>query len=439
MFRKRTRRPRSPKVYRIPVETYLFALATAFALAVAFSLLSIPKEISYQLPHRFAVEDGSFLASSLALSDPLAAEGNRIRLLVNGDEIYPAMLAAIARATQSINLESYIFWSGEAAGKFEDALVERARHGVQVRVLLDSVGSPGAKLPRKQVESLRESGCVVEFFHPLKPWMLDKINHRTHRRILVVDGRTAFTGGAGIADVWLGNAEKPGRWRDTHVEVTGPVVAQLQSAFQENWASVRGEILVGDAFFPPLARTGSARAQVILSSPESSSSATKLLYAVSISAAARRLWLSNSYFLPDKDTSALLVEAARRGVDVHILVPGKVNDVPATKAGGRSSFGDLLSGGVKISEYQPTMFHPKTMVVDGIFATIGSTNFDNRSFRLNDEINLAVYDREIGRRLEEIFEKDLTRSRPYSLEQWRARPLKERLTEFLVLPFRKEL
>jgi cardiolipin synthase len=439
MFRTRRRRPRSPKVYRIPVETYLFTLALAFALAIALSLISVPKEVSYRQPHKFAVEEDTFLPSALALSNPPPLEGNRIRLLVNGDEIYPAMLAAISRAERSVNMESYIFWSGRASTRFRDALVERAQHGVEVRILLDALGSTRSKLRREDVEFLREGGCRVEFYHPVRPWMLDRINHRSHRRILVVDGRVAFTGGAGIADVWLGNAETAEHWRDTHVEVTGPVVAQLQSAFQENWGAVRGEALTGDAFFPKLERAGSVRAQVITSSPESPSSATKLLYAISISAATKRLWLSNSYFLPDEDTSALLVEAAKRGVDVHILVPGKVNDVPATKAGARSSFGTLLAGGVKISEYQPTMFHPKTMVVDGLFATIGSTNFDNRSFRLNDEINLAVYDRETGRKLEELFEKDLARSRLYTLQQWRDRPVRERLTELLVMPFRGEL
>ena len=439
MFRTRRRGPRSPKVYRIPVETYLVALALAFALAIAFSLLSLPREVSYRQPHRFSVEDDTFLPSALALANPWPIEGNRVRLLFNGNEIYPAMLGAIAKAGRSINLESYIFWSGEAADHFRDALVERAQHGVEVRLLLDALGSPGSKLRKKDVDFLREGGCRVEFFHPVRPWMLDTVNHRSHRRILVVDGKVAFTGGAGIADVWLGNAESKEHWRDTHVEVTGPVAGQFQAAFQENWGAVSGEALRGEAFFPKLDRTGSARAQVILSSPESPSSATKLVYATSISAATKRLWLSNSYFLPDADSTALLVEAAKRGVDVHVLVPGEVNDVPATKAGGRSSFGDLLEGGVKISEYQPTMFHPKTMVVDGLFATIGSTNFDNRSFRLNDEINLAIYDREVGRRLEEIFVKDLESSKPYTLQQWKNRPIRERLTEFLALPFRKEL
>jgi cardiolipin synthase len=438
MFRRRPRPPRHPKVYRIPIETYLAALGLAFALAVAFSLLSMPKEIAYRQPHRFAVEDDTFLPSSHALSNPWPIEGNQIRLLENGDEIYPAMLAAISRATRSINLETYIFWSGEAGNRFRDALAERARRGVEVRILLDAVGS-GARLERGDVEAMKAAGCAVEFFHPLRPWMLDTINHRTHRRLLIVDGRVGFTGGAGIADVWLGSAEKPGHWRDTQVEVQGPVVAQLQSAFQESWAGVRGEALLGDRFFPKLERTGTSRSQVIASSPEAPSSATKLLFALSIASATRRLWVSNSYLLPDRDTAALLVAAARRGVDVRLIVPGKVNDVPATKAAGRSSFGDLLDGGVKIFEYQPTMFHAKTMVVDGLFATIGSTNFDNRSFRLNEELNLTVYDRQVAGQFEQMFIRDLARARPYTLEEWRHRPFLERLTEWLLLPIRREL
>jgi phosphatidylserine/phosphatidylglycerophosphate/cardiolipin synthase-like enzyme len=240
MFRLRTRRPRKPRVYRIPVETYLIALAMAFALSIAFSLLSGPGEIGYRLSHKFGVEDETFLPSSHALSNPYPTAGNRIRVLENGDEIYPAMLDAIARARSSINLESYIFWSGKIASRFRDALTERARSGVPVRLLLDVVGS-GGKLSSDDIAALRTAGCVVEFFHPLRPWMLDTINNRTHRRLLVVDGRIGFTGGAGVADVWLGHADEPGHWRDTHVRVEGPIVAQLQAAFQENWAEVRGE------------------------------------------------------------------------------------------------------------------------------------------------------------------------------------------------------
>lgn len=422
----------------MPLEAYLVALALVFALSVALSRLSRPKEVGYLLPHRFSVQDPTFLPSAHALADPAAVTGNQITVLENGDEIFPAMLDAIRKAENTVNMESYIFWSGKVASRFRDALSERAEKGVEVRVLLDTLGSK-AQLKESDVETMRRAGCVVEFFHPLRPWMLDAVNHRTHRRILVVDGKTGFTGGAGIADEWLGNADARDHWRETQVRVEGPVVAQLQAAFQNNWSEVSGEVLVGEKHFPRLERQGPAESQVVESSARSSSSATKLLYAVSISAAQRSILLSNSYFLPDAESIALLVAAVRRGVDVEVLVPGQINDVPATKAGGRSGFGELLRGGIKIYEYQPTMFHPKTMVVDGIFSTVGSTNFDYRSFRLNDEINLTIYDERVAARMESLFRKDRSRSRAYTYQNYVARPFKERLFEWAVLPFRREL
>jgi cardiolipin synthase len=438
MLRRPRRRPRKPKTYRIPVEVYLATLAVAVVLSMALSILSRPHEVDYLFPHRFGVHDGAFLPSAHALANPVMVTSNRITLLENGDEIFPSMLAAISSARESVNLESYIFWSGDVANRFIAALTERARHGVEIRVLLDALGS-GPKLREEDRRRLVRSGCTLAFFHPVRPWMLDAINHRTHRRVLVVDGRVGFTGGAGIADEWVGNADAPAHWRETHVRVEGPVVAQLQALFQENWSEVRGEALVGPKFFPRLEPAGDSLAQVVPSSWNAPSSATKLLYAVAISAARRRLLISNSYFLPDDETRALLIAAAGRGVDVEILVPGKVNDVPATKAGGRSSFGALLSGGVKIFEYGPTMFHPKTMVVDGVFATVGSTNFDNRSFRLNDEINLTMYDAVLGARLERMFDADRARSRPYTLEDHRRRSVRDRLFEWVTLPLRREL
>ncbi len=416
----------------------MVTLAIAFAFSVAMSLLSRPKEVQYLLPHRFSVEDEAFLPSAHALADPSILPGNRARVLVNGQEIFPAMLAAISSAQRSINLESYIFWSGSIANKFRDALIDRARHGVQVRLILDSVGSK-SKLKDPDIAALRQAGCFLEIYHPLRPWNLNSFDNRTHRRILVVDGKIGFTGGAGIADEWLGNADSKNHWRDTQVQVEGPVVAQLQATFLENWAEVRGEALLGEEFYPRLEEVGQSRSQVIHSTSRAPSSATKLLYAVSIASATKRLYLSNSYFLPDKETSAALVNAARRGVDVEVIVPGEVNDVPATKAGGRSAFGDLLRGGVKIFEYQPTMFHPKTMVVDGVFSTIGSTNFDNRSFRKNDEINLTLADPVVGSRMEALFKDDLTHSRPYTLEDYQRRSMKDRIFEWAVLPFRAEL
>ena len=402
------------------------------------SLLSKPKEVHYLLPHAFGVDDPTFLPSAHALADPATVPGNRVRLLRNGDQIFPAMLSAIRGARSTINLESYIFWSGKVATEFREALAERARHGVQVRILLDAIGSK-SKLESSDIDALRHAGVNLELYHPVRLWMLNRLNNRTHRRILVVDGRIGFTGGAGIADEWLGNADAKEHWRETHVQVEGPVVAQLQAAFLDNWAEVRGEALVGPAFYPPLEAVGPARCQVIPSTSRAPSSATKLMYAVAISAAKEHIYLSNSYFLPDSETATVLTEAAHRGVDVRVLVPGKVNDVPATKAGGRSSFGTLLEGGVKIFEFQPTMCHPKTMVVDGLFSTVGSTNFDNRSFRLNDEINLTIFDPEVGRQMDALFFEDLKRARPYTRRDYASRSLRDRAFEWAVLPFRSEL
>jgi cardiolipin synthase len=438
MLRKRPLHSRKPKVYRIHVESYLVVLAVVFALSVAISLLSQPKEISYALKHEFTVRDDAFLPSAHALANPSPVKGNRLEVLSNGDEFYPAMLGAIQAAKSTVNLENYIFWSGEIGGQFRDALVAAARRGIQVRVLLDGVGS-GKKLAESDVRAMRAAGCLVEFYHPVRPWMLDVINNRTHRRVLVVDGRIGFTGGAGIADVWLGHADSPEHWRDIQVGVEGPVVAELQAAFQETWGEAGGEVLVGDRFYPRLEAVGPARAQVIPSTRRASSSATKLLYAVSIAAATQRIWLANSYFVPDGDTIRLLSDAARRGVDVRILVPGKVNDVPMTKAAGKSGFGELLRAGIRIYEYQPTMIHTKTMVVDGLFSTVGSTNFDNRSFRLNEELNLTVADEAFAHRLEQIFEEDLKHSRLYTLEEWSHRSIKERLVEWAIQPFRSQL
>ncbi len=319
MLRKRQRRPRKHRVYRIPTDSYLVVVAVVFALAAALSLLDQPKEVSYALRHEFSVRDPAFVPSAHALSNPSPVKGNRIDLLSNGDEIFPGMLAAIDAAMRTINLESCIFWSGAIGSRFRDALIAAAGRGVEVRVLLDGVGSAG-KLSTDDAQAMRRAGCLVEFFHPVRPWMLDALNNRTHRRILVVDGRVGFNGGAGIADVGTGNADSAEHWRDMAVHVEGPVVAELQSAFQETRGETRGEALTG------------------------------------------------------------------------ALIPGKHNDVPATKAAGKAALGDLLCSGLKVYEYQPTMLHSKIMIVDGLFATVGSTNFDNRSFRLDEELNLTVYD-----------------------------------------------
>jgi cardiolipin synthase len=290
------------------------------------------------------------------------------------------------------------------------------------------------------VDVLKRAGCRVEFFHPKKPWMLWVVNHRNHRRVLVVDGAVGFTGGVGFADPWRGNADTKEHWRDTQVRVEGPAVRGLQRAFQEHWSEVTGEALVGEEFFPALPQAGASAVAVVPSSPLSAMSGVGRVYAIAIAAATKEVWIANSYFLPDEATEALLVAAVTRGVDVRVLVPSdEQSDVPATKAAGRSSFGPLRAGGVRIFEYEPTMFHLKTMVVDGVFSTVGSANFDERSFHLNEELNLFVYDGVFAGRMRDSYRRDLERCRPYTLEMWRNRSLKKRVTEWLITPIRSEL
>ena len=435
-----TRRPHSTKrrtlLHLIPI--VLVAAIAGYALAITLAKSGAPKQTVYDLPHDFRVTDATFLPSALPGSTLTA--GNRVEILENGVGIFPPMLEAIASAKKTVDFEAYIFWSGEVASRFRDAFVERASHGVAVRILLDAVGSPGRKLKSADVEALKRAGCRVEFFHSRQPWKVWVLNHRTHRRILVVDGAVGFTGGVGFADEWSGDADSPEHWRETQVRVAGPAVRGLQRAFQENWSEVTGEALVGPEFFPEIPPAGSMSAAVVPSSPLAAMSGAGRVYAVSLAAAAKEIWIANSYFLPDEQASSLMVAAVKRGVDVRIIVPSEAhNDVPATRAAGRASFGPLLAGGVRIFEYQPTMFHPKTMVVDGIFSTVGSANFDDRSFHLNEEINVFVYDAGFAAGMRDRYERDLKHCREYTLPMWKSRPLTKRITEWLAGPFRSEL
>lgn len=431
--------PSSPRSKRLRVlATVLVSVAAGYAFAIAIAKAGAPKQTVYALPHDFTLGAPTFLPS--ALPGAAMTAGNRLELLENGDAIFPAMLGAIASAKKTVNFEAYIFWSDEAGVRFRDALAERAAHGVEVRVLLDAVGSPGRHMKAADVDVLKRAGCRVEFFHPKRPWMLWVVNHRNHRRVLVVDGAVGFTGGVGFADPWRGNADAKEHWRDTQVRVEGPAVRGLQRAFQENWSEVTGEALVGDEFFPALPQAGVSAVAVVPSSPLAAMSGVGRVYAIAIAAATKEIWIANSYFLPDDATEALLVAAVTRGVDVRVLVPSdEQSDVPATKAAGRSSFGPLLAGGVKIFEYEPTMFHLKTMVVDGVFSTVGSANFDERSFHLNEELNLFIYDGVFAGRMRDSYRRDLEHCRPYTLEMWRSRSLKKRVTEWLITPIRSEL
>lgn len=393
--------------------------------------------LEFRPQHTFAVADPEFFASAHALADPLPIAGNRITLLHNGDEIFPALLAAIGGAKQSVNFEAFLFQSGTVASQFRDAFIERAKAGVRVRVLLDGIGS-GLSLDNKDVEAMRRAGCQVEYYHPTRGWRVDKLNRRTHRRVLVVDGKIGFTGGAGFSDEWSGHAQDPNHWRDVHAKIEGPIVAKMQGAFQQHWVRASGEIVAGAFEFPALEAVGNLRAQVI-ASHSFSIAALPLVQATAIAAAKRRVCITNAYCTPNDDQVELLVAAVKRGVSVELLLPGKHHDQPATRAAGRTAYGKLLEGGVKIFEYQPTMIHSKTMVVDGLFAVFGSSNLDSRSGAINEELDISVYDAAFGKEMEGVFDADLGNARPYTLKEFKQRGVWERASEALTAPFHSQL
>ena len=363
--------------------------------------------------------------------------GNRAETLLNGDRIFPAMLKAIREARKSISFETYIYWQGDIGRQFADALSERARAGVKVHVLIDWVGS--GKIDEAYLKQLEQAGVEVRRYNRPHWYTFGRFNNRTHRKLLVVDGKIGFTGGVGIADVWSGNAEDPDHWRDTHYRLEGPAVAQMQSAFHDNWVEVTGEVLHGAEYYPPLAPAGSHHAQVFTSSPGGGSESMQLMYLASITASARHIRLSMSYFVPDELAVAAFVAALERGVKVQIILPGPVSDAAVVKPASRAGWGPLLRAGAEIYEYQPTMFHCKVMVIDDVWTSVGSTNFDNRSFSINDEANLNVYDRDFAREQIRAFEADLKRSRRITLEEWENRPWTTKLWEQTIAVFSSQL
>jgi len=372
-----------------------------------------------------------------ALTGAALSPGNRVDILCNGDEIFPSMLAAIKAAQKTINLEFYIFWDGKIGRTFAETLAERARAGVQIKIILDAVGS--ATMSRQLTDFLTRNGIDMEWYHPLRWYTISRFNHRTHRKLLIVDGRVGFSGGVGIADNWLGDADSTEHWRETMARVEGPVVTQMQFAFMDNWVKSRGELLTGLDYFPEVEPAGSQLTQVIKSSPSEGSSTVKLLYIISIVSATKSIYISNAYFVPDRDTIRALEGAVRRGVDVRVIVPGENTDVPLVRQASRVHYESMLRRGIRIFEYQPTMMHAKTMVADGLWTTIGSSNFDDRSFRLNDEVNVNVHDAATARQMETIFFEDLARSREITLRKWFKRGVFAKLKERFANVFRPQL
>ena len=400
---------------------------TVLAVVVASNFIGGEKKIERRIERQYALDDPRFHQELGVLLGPQFVAGNRVRVLKNGDEIFPAMLAAIRGATTTITFETYIYWSGDIGREFTQALADRARAGVKVHVLLDWVGS--AKMDDTLLDAMKSAGVQIHKFHPPHWSQLGRLNNRTHRKLLVVDGRIGFTGGVGIAPSWTGTAQDPEHWRDTHFQVEGPVVAQMQAVFLDNWIKVSGEVLHGATYFPPLAAVGSSLSQVFSSSPSGGSESMQLMYLLAITSASRSIDLSAAYFVPDELSTAALVAAMKRGVKLRIVVPGPHIDSDAVRSASRARWGPLLSAGALIAEYQPTMYHCKVMVVDGLLVSVGSTNFDNRSFRLNDEATLNIVDADFAAQQTRIFDDDLRLARTVSLAEWRERPWRERLAE----------
>ena len=381
--------------------------------------------------------DPAFAATLAAYSGAAVLPGNRVELLLNGDEIFPAKIRAIKSARKTINYAQYVFEEGQPSMDITNALAERCRNGVTVNLLLDAVGA--LSMPDEYRKVMLQAGCQIETFRPLSPFAVDKLNNRNHRRILVVDGQTGITGGSGTSGKWGGNGKMEDHWRDTDVWVEGPVVEQLQGAFVENWLEATGTALGGRDYFPsPLEPKGKVWAQAVRSSPASGNPAMYVVMLLAMSSAQRSIYITNPYFLPDGKMIKTLAATAGKGVRVVILLPGAI-DHNLVRQASRSELGKLLQAGVEVYEYGPALLHAKTMVVDGRWATVGSTNLDQRSFSLNDEINLVVYDEAVAQKLERVFQDDISRSKQVTLEQWRSRSVVSRFLEYLSLPVRSQM
>ncbi|MGH7313972.1 MAG: phospholipase D-like domain-containing protein [Candidatus Rokuibacteriota bacterium] len=384
-----------------------------------------------------ALGEPSFFPTLEAYTATPIVGGNAVDVLLNGDEIFSAMFEAIGSARHTITYAQYYYEDGEIARALAEALAERCRAGVGVSVLLDAFGAAG--MPTEYVEVMKRSGCHVEYFRLPKPWQIWRANNRNHRRVLVVDGRVGFTGGSGVSDKWLGNGKIESFWRETDVRVRGPVVEYLQGAFAENWLEATGIVLGGEAYFPrPLKPVGDVYAQVVRSSPAGGSYAMYTVFLLAISSAHRSIFITNPYFVPDEAMEDALVAAVKRRVRVVVLVPGVI-DHNLVRQASRGGFGRMLKAGVEIYEYRPALLHAKTMVVDGVFATIGSTNLDNRSFALNDELNVVTYGRSVARRMEQVFAEDLKYAQKVEYRRWSRRGIVDRLLEVLTIPIRDQM
>lgn len=409
----------------------MFWLSVAGGIFLAWLVLVFlfTPGISYHLAHRTSIHAEDFLYTLQSTCQAALHHGNRVTVFTNGASFYPAMLQAITDATRSINMELYIFQPGKIADQFVAKLSAKARHGVTVTIVVDALGS--LSLWGRPVRRLRKAGCRIQSYQRLRWYSLARLNNRTHRELLVIDGRVAFVGGAGIADWWVYPSFKRMRWhkpwRDTMARIEGPVVAALQGVAAENWLECCGEILTGSEYFPSLEPAGDTTAFVVKSSPSDRATASRVTFQMLMEASDHAVHISTPYFLPDRALRRALIESARRGVSITVIVPGPKTDQKWVRLASRRMWGQLLEAEIRIFEYRATMTHVKVLVADGLWSVLGTTNIDNRSFEHNDEVNIAMRDPQVAARLLEDYARDIADSQEISLAQWRRRPVWEKI------------
>lgn len=402
-------------------------LSTAGALFLVWLVLVFlfTPGINYHLARRTSVHDDNFLYTLQSTCQAAVHHGNRVEIFTNGSAFYPAMLAAIRSATRSINMECYIFQPGKVADSFIEALSERARIGVNVTIVVDAIGS--MNLWGSPLSRLRDAGCRVESYQRIEWHRLARLNNRTHRELLIVDGRIAFVGGAGIADWWAYPTKGAPPWRDTMARMEGPIVGALQGVAAENWLECCGEIMTGPEYFPLLEPAGETSAFVIKSSPADRATASRVAFQLLMEGADHHVRIATPYFLPDRALRRAFVNLAKRGVTIDVIVPGRHTDQRWVRLASRRMWGQLLRAGIRIHEYRAAMTHNKVLIVDELWAVVGTTNIDNRSFEHNDEINVAMRDPEVASRLLKDYRQDLRDSEEITLATWERRPLWEKI------------
>ena len=383
---------------------------------------------------QLALGEPSFFPTLEAYASAPILGGNSVELLLNGEQTFPAQLEAIRSAKRTITYAQYFYADGPVSKDIAYALAERCRDGVGVNVLLDSFGS--MNIPGEYVDHMRDAGCHVAWFRPLhRLWPGGKTINRNHRRSLVVDGRIAITGGSGVSRKWMGNGRVKDHWRDTDIRIEGPAATHIQAAFAESWLEATGMVLGGDAYYPSVAPRGQVHVQVVRASPAGGSFSIYTAFLLALASAQRSILVTNPYFVLDEKMTDALLAAKERGVQVKVLVPGKI-DHHIVRQASRADFGRLLKGGIEIWEYRAALLHAKTLVIDGVWATVGSTNLDNISFAVNDELNVIVYNRTIAQRMEQVFHEDLAHSHQITYAEWDKRSFTERLIELIALPIR---